>query len=274
MGINVLVAISITQEQTLLFGTEIIVERETRAVGQLAARGIQSEFADELSLHAARTLGAGRTVARRGCYLIIHTLGIEIVALLHHLVHDLIHGVEARAHRKGALRTAFHLRRVGLEHDACILQPVDETIHKPVLSGKDQRRKHRIVVVPAPPLAQEIGVLHRAVGIDAATNGIDTHVLQTAHKSPHVVVVESRIHAAHAVHVAVEHAFLYLARVLELRLKLIRAAQPVEGCDGCEQLHRAGRTHELTLAMAIDARVGLQVPHHDGNLRSLEHIIL
>ena len=274
MRIDVLVAISITQEQTLLFGTEIIIEREARAVGQLAARGIQSELAQELSLHAARTLGAGRTVARRGGYLIIHTLGIEIVALLHHLVHDLIHGVEARAHRKGTLRTAFHLRRVGLKHDACILQPVDETIHKPVLSGKDQRRKHRIVVVPAPALAQEIGVLHRAVGIDAATDGVDTHVLQTAHKSPHVVVVESRIHAAHAVHVAVEHALLYLARVLELRLKLIRAAQPVEGCDGCEQLHRAGRTHELTLAMAIDARVGLQVPHHDGNLRSLEHIVL
>ena len=121
MRINVLVAISITQELTFLFGTEIIVEREARAVGQPAARSIQSELAQELTLHAARTLGAGRTVARRGGYLIIHTLGIEIVALLHHLVHDLIHGVEARAHRKGALRTAFHLRRVGLEHDACIL---------------------------------------------------------------------------------------------------------------------------------------------------------
>ena len=153
MRINVLVAISITQEQTLLFGTEIIVEREARTVGQPAARGIQSEFADELSLHAARTLGAGRTVARRGCYLIIHTLGIEIVALLHHLLHDLIHGVETSTHREGALRTALHLRRVGLEHDACILQSVDETIHKPILAGKDQRRKHRIVVVPAPALA-------------------------------------------------------------------------------------------------------------------------
>ena len=36
-------------------------------------------------------------------------------------------------------------------------------------------REHRIVVVPAPSLAKQVGTLHGAVGKDASAYGVDTH---------------------------------------------------------------------------------------------------
>ena len=71
-----------------------------------------------------------------------------------------------------------------------------------------------VVVVPAPAFAQTRVVLHRRVGYQASADGVDAHLLQTLCKGPHVVVVESGVHAAYAVEVASEDVAIDEARII------------------------------------------------------------
>ena len=270
--IHILVTIGIAKELHLQFGTQIVVERETGTIGEFVASRIESYLAYQLPLHVSRTLGTGRSVACRSRYLVVHALGIEIVALLHHLVQYLVHRMETGTNGERSLRTAFHGCPETSIEDARILQLAKESIHKQVFPSEHQWREHRVVIIPAPSLAQEVVVLHRAVGIDAALDAIHTQFLQAGDERRHVVGVESRVHAAHAVDVAIEHAVLHRARIFEGGLKLIRAAQLIQCGNRRHEFHGAGRSHQLAFTEAIDARIRLQVPHHDAHLRGLKHL--
>ena len=104
---DVAVEISITQQLHLQFGTEIIIERKSRAVSQFISCRIESYLTDKLSFHIPGTLGTRPFIARRSRNLIIHALGIEIITLLHHLVQNLIHRMESGTDRKGTRRASL-----------------------------------------------------------------------------------------------------------------------------------------------------------------------
>ncbi len=274
VALDVVVAVGIAQESHLQLGTEVVVERETGPVCQLISSGVEPYLAYELTLHAPCALGTGGAVARGSGYLVVHALGIEVVALLHHPVQYLVHGVEAGTQRESTRRTSLLRRAEAGVLDADVTELGEETVHEDVLSGEHQRREHRVVVIPAPSLAQQVGILHRTVGIYAATDGVHAHLLQTVGESRQVVGIEPRVHTADAVHVAREYSVLYRARVFQLGLELVGSAQLVEGGDGGEEFHRTGRAHQLAFTVAVDAGVCLQVPHHQSHLRGLEHLRL
>ena len=268
----ILIAISITQQLCLQFRAQIIVERQTRAIRQFISLRVETDFTNQLSLHAPGTLGTGRAVTGRGSYLIVHTLRIEIVAFLHHLVKDLIHRMEAGTHRECTGRTTLDRSSKARIINARIFQLGQESVHEIILSTKYQRRKHRVVIIPAPPLAKQVGIFHRPVGIDVSLYAIHPHVLQTGHEGSHIIRIKTRVHATDAIDVTFEHMIFHSPRIFQLRFKLIRAAQLIKSRNGSYQLHGTGRTHQLALTKTIDTGICLQVPHHDTDLRSLKHL--
>ena len=184
----------------------------------------------------------------------------------------LVHGVETGTDGEGISRTSLGRSIHLLILDARILQFSQESIHEDILPGEHQRRKHRVVIIPAPAFAQQIRILHRAVGIHLATNGIYTHLLQAVDKGREVIAVETGIHAAHTIYIAMEHTLLDGSRIFQLGFKLIGPAQLVQRRDGRKELHRASRAHQLALIVLVDAGVILQVPNHDTHLRSFKHL--
>ena len=70
--------------------------------------------------------------------------------------------------------------------------------------------------------------------------------------------------------VAVKGAVVDGSRVGQLGLELIGAAQTVDGGDGGDEFLRGGWTHELLVVEAVDGRVGIKVPNHDGSLSGVE----
>lgn len=57
-----------------------------------------------------------------------------------------------------------------------------------------------------------------------------------------------------------------MARVAQLRLELIAAAETVEGSDCCDGLHGGGGAHELTFVVTEDGGIGIEVINHHSNL--------
>ena len=98
--------------------------------------------------------------------------------------------------------------------------------------------------------------------------------MQSLGEGLHVITCEARIKAPHAIDIAVERRGVDPPCVAQLRLELIAAAEPVEGRDRRDRLHRGSRTHELTLIVTEDGRVGVKVIDHDAHLRGLEHVAL
>ena len=141
-------------------------------------------------------------------------------------------------------------------------------------SADEQGREHRIVVVPAPSLTCQVGVFHRLVCIDIASNGVHSHLAHALHEGSHVVVIEARIEASDAIDVAMERTVTNLAGIAKLGLELIAAAKLVDGSNGCQHLHGGGRTEELALAVGIEHGVGVKVVDHHSHLRRAEHICL
>ena len=76
--------------------------------------------------------------AGRRSQLVEHRLGVEVVALLHHVHQYLVDGVEAAADTKsvaGALRLAC----LAFKNDAVGKQSTDETLNKRVFPADEQR---------------------------------------------------------------------------------------------------------------------------------------
>ena len=44
----------------------------------------------------------------------------------------------------------------------------------------------------------------------------------------------------------------------------------VQGCDGRDQLHGGGGAHAVTVVVAVEGRVGREVPHHEAQLGGLQ----
>jgi hypothetical protein len=63
-------------------------------------------------------------------------------------------------------------------------------------------------IIPAPAFTQQISILQRAVGIDAATDGVNTHILQTIDKCRHIIAVETGIHTAYTIDITRQHPIL------------------------------------------------------------------
>ena len=271
--IDILILVGIAQKLHLELGRDIVVKRQTAAVRKTIARSVQAQARDELTLNAAGILCRSRAVACRGRYLIVHRLSIEVVALLEHTHKDLIDGVETVHDAVGILWLTPHADGAR-EREARASQGFEKLIHEYILPLKDERREHGVVIVPAPAFTQEIRVFHRAVGIEIAPYRVNTHLVQSLGEGLHVITCEARIKAPHAIDVAVERRGVDPPCVAQLRLKLIAAAETVEGRDGRDRLHRGSRTHELTLIVTEDGRVGVKVIDHDAHLRGLEHVAL
>ena len=136
--------------------------------------------------------------------------------------------------------------------DARLAQLSAEAVHEHILAADEQRRERRVVVVPAPSLTEAVAVLHRPVGIDIATDGVHAHLAQCLNESPQVIAVEPRVEAAYTVDIPTQHAGVDFARVAQFSLKLVTAAETVQGRDGGDDLQRGSRTHELPLVVAVD----------------------
>ena len=87
-------------------------------------------------------------------------------------------------------------------------------------------------------------------------DAVDTQRTDAAHEGVHIVIVEHRIHATHAIDIAQKHAVLYLTRIVQRGAVLVIATQLIQGCHGCEQLHGRGRTECLFGTISIDGGVG------------------
>ena len=263
---DITVEISITQQFHLQFGTEIIIERKSRAVSQFISCRIESYLADKLSFHISGTLGTRPFIARRSRNLIIHALGIEIITLLHHLVQNLIHRMESGTDRKGTRRASLLRSPEAGIFDALLTELGKKLIHKDVLALEYQWRKHRIIIIPAPAFTQQISILQRAVGIDAATDGIHSHFLQTIDKCRHIIAVETGIHTAYTIDITRQYSILNGTGIFQSGFKLVRTAQLIERRNGSQEFHRTCRTHQLSFISLIDTRVSRQVPDHQSYL--------
>ena len=202
MLLDIIILISITQQLDLQFGTQIIIQRQPGTISQFITGRIESNFSNQLSFHISGTLGTGWPVAGRGSYLIVHTLGIEIITVFHHLMQHLIHCMETGTDGKSISRTRFYGRIHPFVENTYILQFCQKSIHKDVLTGKYQWRQHRIVIIPAPSFAQQISILHRTVCINTATDGVDAHLLQPIGKGCHIIAVKTGIHATDTINIA------------------------------------------------------------------------
>ena len=266
------VAEGIAQEAHLQLRADIVVEREPRAVGKLIVGRVESYLADELADDRPGVSCRCRAVARGGCYLIKHRLGVEVVALFEHAHEYLVDGVETADDAVGVLWFAS-LAEDTRHDDARLAQLSTEAVHEQILAADEQRRERRVVVVPAPSFAEAVAVLHGQVGIDIAADGVHAHFAQCLYKSPQVVAIEPWVEAAHAIDIAMQHTGVYFARIAQFGLKLVAAAETVQGCDGGDDLQRGGGAKELPLIVAVDGRVGIEVIDHQSHLGSLEHVV-
>ena len=82
--------IGITQEAQQALGREVVVERQSTAVGQFIATAVQS-----CTFHQGFLLTLGVECLSRmgavGGYLIVHGLGIEVVTIFHHAQQYLVY---------------------------------------------------------------------------------------------------------------------------------------------------------------------------------------
>ena len=135
---DVLVLVSIAKELDLQFGRNIVVERKTRAIRKLISGRIKSNLSNQLALHISGTLGTCRTVASRRCNLIIHAFGIEIITVFHHLMQNLVHGMETGTDGESTCRTALHgSSGTGIE-DTSVLQLGEKSFHENILASENQ----------------------------------------------------------------------------------------------------------------------------------------
>ena len=135
---DVLVLVSIAKELDLQFGRNIVVERKTGTVSKLISGWIKTNLSNQLALHISGTLGTCRTVASRRCNLIIHTFGIEIITVFHHLVQNLVHGMETGTDGESTCRTALHRSSRTRIEDTCILQLGKKALHENILASEYQ----------------------------------------------------------------------------------------------------------------------------------------
>ena len=205
--------------------------------------------------------------------MVEHRLGIQVVALLEHAHQYLVDRVEAACYAVGIIGLAC-LAQSGFHHDARLVQFVDKPLYEHVATADEQRREYRVVVVPAPSVAQCVGTLHGLVGVYVATYCVHSHFAYALHEGAHVVDVESWVESSHAVDVAVECAVAHIACIAKLCLEAIAAAQFVNCCYGCYHLHGRSRAHQLALVVGVYGRVGIEVVYHYSHLRCAEHVAL
>ena len=135
---DVLVLVSIAKELDLQFGRNIVVERKTGAIRKLISGRIKSNLSNQLALNISGTLGTCRTVASRRCNLIIHAFGIEIITVFHHLMQNLVHGMETGTDGESTCRTALHgSSGTGIE-DTSVLQLGEKSFHENILASENQ----------------------------------------------------------------------------------------------------------------------------------------
>ena len=137
------------------------------------------------------------------------------------------------------------------EEDAIFRQFLDETVEELDITTDRQGRQFRVIIIPTPSLSQQVGILHREIGNDTATDGVNTHQLHTLHKRFQVIVIKGRIEASHTIEIPVKGVILYAACIIELRTKLIGASKTVECRDCRNQFHGRGRTQRLSLVHLI-----------------------
>ena len=154
--------------------------------------------------------------------------------------------------------------------DACVVQFLTESFHKQVFLSDEQWGERGVVVVPAPAFAQTCVVFHRCVSNQTSADGVDAHLQDAFDKGPHVVVVETGIHTAHAVEVASENVALDETRVVERGAELVTSAQLVDGGDGRHELHGRGGAQRLAFTLLVEGGVGRQVVDHQSELRLLQ----
>ena len=195
--------------------------------------------------------------------MIEHAFGIEVVALLHHARENLIEGMRKRRSTPALSCRKGVLIDEGIDKDdTCGLKFTGETLKEVVLTAHEQRRETRVIVIPAPTFTKQQRVLHRPIGNNAATDGIDAGRANAVDEYLQVATVEGWIHAAHADEVAIKSVTDERATRAQLSGKRMIAAIEVEGRHSGHQLHRRCRAHALPVVMIVEGGVAIEVPHH------------
>ena len=86
--------------------------------------------------------------------------------------------------------------RGGENGDALCLQHLPVFPDEGVFPVPRQRREYRVVVVPAPSLAEQQCVFERTVGAYVAVYGVDVLLCYGIYEGVHVVGVEKGVHAS------------------------------------------------------------------------------
>ena len=178
------------------------------------------------------------------------------------------------AHYAISLLGTAGLAKRSLNDNARLTQLIGKSLDKYILPADKQWRQYWIVVIPTPSASERIAVLHRLVGIDISAYSVDTHLTNALNEGTHVVVVEARVESAHAIYVASKSAVGHLTSIAQFCLEPITATKLVDGGNSCQHLHCGCRTHQLTLIVGIECRVGIKVVYHQSHLRSAEHVVL
>ena len=197
--------------------------------------------------------------------------GRQVVALLHHRLKDIRHRAFYATYLPSRSRTHLFARS-SIDKDACTAQLTQETDGKVVLLVQQQRREHRILVVPAPAFAIEFVVLEGIVGHDIPTDGVNTQCLDRIDKRFQVVKAKAAIHTAYTIEVPHQRPCLGIdgTRIAQARLQLIVSPQQIKGGNGRDKFLSAGGTHTPPLMITEQARISREVPHHKSHLSRLQ----
>ena len=139
-----------------------------------------------------------------GCNLIVHRLGIEVVAIFHHAQQYLIDRTLLLTQQGGFLIDSAFLDSDILQYDFIARQGIDELHKEIVLTIYEEWREGGVVIVPAPAFTPFQGIFHRVVGDDTATDGVNALLFDALGKGIKVSVRKRRVKATYTIEVAMK----------------------------------------------------------------------
>ena len=72
------------------------------------------------------------------------------------------------------IRGSVPLNDITLDDNTGVNQFADKFLHKVVLARDEERREHRIVVIPTPSPSQSVVILHHLVGNETTPYSVNT----------------------------------------------------------------------------------------------------
>ena len=170
------------------------------------------------------------------------------------------------AHLSSTTGTGARLYSIS-EKNASYLQEFGKGFHHAVLTIMYQGREHWIIIIPTPPLAIEVGILHGTVSKQRTVNGVYALSLNAVSYLVQFLRPYQRIHTPYKV--VVTGVCLH-----QSCSKLIFGSQSVECRDSRKEFHGRGWSQGLQSIPLIHYRVGIEVIDHQAHLRCAQYLSL